>query len=51
MLALTLSAITVYMTKQDFFTAFVVGGMIVFLFALKKEDGYIHSRIEAAKEK
>jgi hypothetical protein len=25
----------------------VIAGMIVFLFALQKEDGYIHSRIES----
>jgi len=51
LLALAFSAITTYLTKQGLFTAFVIAGMVVFLFALKKEDGYIHSRIEAAKDK
>ena len=33
------------------FTCFVVAGMAVFLFAFRKEDGYIHSRIEAARKR
>lgn len=33
--------------SQTLLFAFVAGGMGVFLFALRKEDGYIHSRIEA----
>ena len=45
------SSLATYLTKQALFTAFVVGGMVVFLFALRKEDGYIHSRIQAAKDK
>lgn len=47
--ALVTSKITDGVSNQALFTAFVVAGMIVFLFALKKEDGYIHSRIEAEK--
>jgi hypothetical protein len=37
-------------SNQLAFTLFVIGGMIVFLFAFRKEDGYIHTRIEAAKK-
>lgn len=33
---------------QAVFVLFVIAGMLVFLFAFKKEDGYIHSRIKAA---
>jgi hypothetical protein len=36
---------------QIVFGLFVVAGMIVFLFAFRKEDGYIHTRIEAAKKR
>ena len=50
LLALLFSAAATYVTKQGLFTAFVMAGMFVFLFALRKEDGYIHSRIEAAKD-
>jgi hypothetical protein len=37
-------------SDQLVFVMFVIAGMIVFLFAFKKEDGYIHTRIEAAKK-
>ena len=30
--------------------AFVLGGMAVFLFAFRKEDGYIHSRVRRGRE-
>lgn len=51
LIALMSSSATAYLTRQGLITAFVIGGMVVFLFAFKKEDGYIHSRIEAAKNK
>ena len=35
-------------SDQLVFILFVLGGMAVFLFAFRKEDQYIHSRIEAA---
>lgn len=38
-------------SDQLVFILFVLAGMAVFLFAFQKEDGYIHSRIEAAKGK
>jgi hypothetical protein len=38
-------------SDQQVFILFVLAGMIVFLLAFRKEDGYIHSRIEAAKDK
>jgi hypothetical protein len=50
LLALLSSAAAAYLTKQGLLTALVICGMLVFLFALKNEDGYIHSRIEAAKD-
>jgi len=36
---------------QLIFVLFVLAGMVVFLFAFRKEDGYIHARIEAAKRR
>jgi hypothetical protein len=33
------------------FVAFVIIGMVVFLLALRKEDGYIHARIESERDK
>lgn len=47
--ALILSPITDEVSDRTIFTVFVVAGMMVFLFALRKEDGYIHSRIDADK--
>jgi len=38
-------------SNQLVFVLFVLAGMAVFLFAFQKEDGYIHTRIEAAKRK
>ena len=38
-------------SSQIVFVLFVLAGMIVFLFAFRKEDGYIHTRIEAAKKR
>ena len=35
--------------SQLVFVLFVIAGMVVFLFAFRKEDGYIHTRITAAK--
>jgi hypothetical protein len=49
LIALILSQLTADVSNQTLLTTFVVGGMAVFLFALRKEDGYIHSRIEADK--
>jgi hypothetical protein len=37
------------MPGQTLFVAFVIAGMTVFLFALRKEDGYIHARVEFDK--
>ena len=36
---------------QVIFVLFVLAGMVVFLFAFQKEDGYIQARIKAAKGK
>lgn len=49
LIALMFFEVTAHISNQALFTAFVIGGMLVFLFALRKEDGYIHSRIEADK--
>ena len=49
LIALTSSRLTAHVSNQTLITMFVIGGMAVFLFALRKEDGYIHSRIEADK--
>jgi hypothetical protein len=37
-------------SDQVVFVLFVLAGMIVFLFAFRKEDTYIHTRIRAAKK-
>jgi hypothetical protein len=50
LVALASRRLTSNLETQTMFTLFVIGGMAVFLFALKKEDGYIHSRIEADKD-
>lgn len=47
LVALIFAGLTAHVSNQSIFTAFVAAGMMVFLFALRKEDGYIHSRIEA----
>ena len=50
LVALVSSKIITEVSSQTLFTSLVVLGMTVFLFALQKEDCYIHSRIEADKE-
>lgn len=47
LIALLASPLITTVSSQALFVAFVIAGMVVFLFALRKEDGYIHSRIEA----
>jgi hypothetical protein len=47
--ALIASPLITTVSNEALFVAFVAAGMTVFLFALRKEDGYIHSRIEADK--
>lgn len=37
-------------SNREIFIGFVVIGMMVFLFALRKEDGYIKSRIDKVKK-
>lgn len=50
LLAVMSAPLVTGVSSQMLFVIFVIGGMVVFLFALRKEDGYIHSRIEADKE-
>lgn len=45
--AVLASPLVTAISPQALFIVFVIAGMIVFLFAFQKEDGYIHSRIEA----
>lgn len=50
LIALMSSQLTEHFSNKTIFKIFVVGGMAVFLFALRKEDGYIHCRINANKK-
>ena len=49
LIAVMAAPIVASIPGQTLFVFFVIAGMVVFLFALRKEDGYIHSRIEAGK--
>ncbi|WP_037499322.1 hypothetical protein [Sphingomonas jaspsi] len=46
LVALAAATLGVPLSNQVVLASFVVIGMIVFLFALRKEDGYIHTRIK-----
>lgn len=50
LVAVVASPVVASVSGQRLFVVFIIAGMMVFLFALRKEDGYIHSRIEADKE-
>jgi hypothetical protein len=49
--ALGWSQLNIQVSNETMFTLFVIGGMAVFLFALRKEDGYIHARIQSERSR
>jgi hypothetical protein len=51
LLAIDLCLTKIDASAREIFIGFVVVGMIVFLFALRKEDGYIKSRIDKVNQR
>lgn len=47
--ALAAAPVAAQLSINNVFILLVIAGMVVFIFALRKEDQYIHARIEAAK--